>query len=79
MSGLAGINHLGQIVLDADIGDGLQLRFKPIGMGLLIACHLIEDRSRRMIAKIAALLCRVIELRHDHDLRRQAEIKDLKG
>ncbi len=52
----AGVDLLGEVLLDADLADGVQLALEEVRVPLLVKDHLLEDRRGPVVAQVVALL-----------------------
>ena len=52
-----------EVLLEADALDRVELALEPVGVRLLVADHLLEDRGRAVVAEVVALLRAGVELR----------------
>ena len=66
--GQVGDDHLGEVLLGADPLDRVELALEPLGVGLLVADHLLEDRGGAVVAERVALLGAGVELGDGGDL-----------
>src|SRR5690349_14975443 len=54
--GAAGVDLLREVLRDAHSLEGVDLALEPVGVGLLVADHLLEDRGGAVVAELVALL-----------------------
>ena len=72
-----GDDLLGEVLLEPDPLDRVELALEPVGVRLLVADHLLEHRGRAVVAEVVALLGAGVELRDGGLLARRAPARSI--